>query len=429
MRPSDSIDLMFRWIDPYLVMKIKAPPFGFLLLSYCLAVVPAAQASTQWYANGSNGNDVNSCKSAATACKTIGHAVLLARSGDAINIAPATYIENLTIAANLRLLGSAAATTTIDGGSTGTAVRINSGSKATLSKLTLLGHLGGGRSVYNSGVLTINNAILTGDYGADADGGGSALLTALGSTTTINNSTFQDSIGRLGGAIYNRGNLTINRSSITHNGDYNGSVGGIYIERGNVVISNSDVSGNYSNNQAGGIYVGTGKLSVINSTLNGNYTVNGGGAINNLVGVVDINNSTISGNESHSGGTAGGLFTEFNGITIQNSILANTIGGNCAPGTTAVVSYGYNMSSGPTCDFHNTGDLTNIDPKLGPLKNNGGPTETMALLKGSPAIDSGNPGGCTDGLGVLLKTDQRGAPRPDKGTNRCDRGAFEVRKQ
>ena len=64
---------------------------------------------------------------------------------------------------------------------------------------------------------------------------------------------------------------------------------------------------------------------------------------------------------------------------------------------------------------------------LGSLQNNGGPTQTMALPSGSPAVDAGNPNGCTDGLGHLLKTDQRGAPRPDRpeDTGGCDIGAFE----
>jgi hypothetical protein len=63
---------------------------------------------------------------------------------------------------------------------------------------------------------------------------------------------------------------------------------------------------------------------------------------------------------------------------------------------------------------------------LGPLKNNGGPSMTMALQPGNPAIDAGNPKGCTDGLGHLLKTDQRGKPRPDhEDSGGCDIGAYE----
>ena len=91
----------------------------------------------------------------------------------------------------------------------------------------------------------------------------------------------------------------------------------------------------------------------------------------------------------------------------------------------SIVSNGYNLSSDGTCPFNGPGDLQNTDPKLGPLQNNGGPTFTQALLAGSPAIDAGNPNGCTDGNGILLTTDQRGYPRPEKPGGRCDIGAYE----
>ena len=70
-------------------------------------------------------------------------------------------------------------------------------------------------------------------------------------------------------------------------------------------------------------------------------------------------------------------------------------------------------------------------PKLGPLQNNGGPTQTHALLPGSPAIDAGNSFGCRDNLGALLATDQRGffrtADGDSNGTARCDIGAYEAK--
>jgi hypothetical protein len=70
--------------------------------------------------------------------------------------------------------------------------------------------------------------------------------------------------------------------------------------------------------------------------------------------------------------------------------------------------------------------LNNTDPKLGTLGYYGGPTQTIPLLSGSPAIDAGNPSGCTDEQGNLLKTDQRGQPRPDpEDTGGCDMGSFE----
>ena len=109
--------------------------------------------------------------------------------------------------------------------------------------------------------------------------------------------------------------------------------------------------------------------------------------------------------------------------TLQNSIIANNSGANCGSGVT---SKGYNMSSDRSCNFSNSGDRNNTDPKLGPLQNNGGPTLTMALPSGSPAVDSGNPSGCNDGQGHRLTTDQRGQPRPDKeDSGGCDMGAYE----
>jgi hypothetical protein len=91
-----------------------------------------------------------------------------------------------------------------------------------------------------------------------------------------------------------------------------------------------------------------------------------------------------------------------------------------------VTSKGYNLSSDSTCNFKSTGDLNDTNPILGPLQNKGGQTKTMALLSGSPAIDAGNPSGCTNNAGVLLKTDQRGKPRPDtEDVSGCDMGAYE----
>jgi hypothetical protein len=145
-----------------------------------------------------------------------------------------------------------------------------------------------------------------------------------------------------------------------------------------------------------------------------------GGGIDTF-GALAINNSTISDNAANGSiHTGGGIDGD---ATLQNSIVADNSSENCS-GT--MTSKGYNLSSDGTCNFSNTGDLNNTDPKLGPLQNNGGPTQTQALLSGSPAIDAGNPNGCTDGQGHLLKTDQRGMPRPDReDKSGCDKGAFE----
>jgi len=111
--------------------------------------------------------------------------------------------------------------------------------------------------------------------------------------------------------------------------------------------------------------------------------------------------------------------------TFQNSIVADNSGLNCY-GYDTLKSDGYNLSSDSTCHFNGPGDMNNTNPNLGPLQNNGGPTQTQALLPGSPAIDAGNPSGCTDNKGKLLKTDQRGMPRPDsEDAGGCDIGAYE----
>jgi hypothetical protein len=166
----------------------------------------------------------------------------------------------------------------------------------------------------------------------------------------------------------------------------------------------------------GGIY-NLGSLKVNNSTISGNGALFSGGIANR--GTLSVNNSTIAGNN----GIVGGIGIYSGTATLQNSIVANLVGGNCG---NTIVSNGYNLSSDATCNFTSIGDLNNTDPMLGPLQYNGGPTQTMALPSGSPAVDAGNPTGCTDGLGHLLKTDQRGKPRPDaEETAGCDIGAYE----
>jgi predicted outer membrane repeat protein len=234
-------------------------------------------------------------------------------------------------------------------------------------------------------------------------GYGGAIYNCPGSTMTIINSTFTRNSAEEGGAICNGGTLTISKSTF---------------------------SGNTARQRKGGAIRSYGTLMITNSTISGNRAMRGsGGGIHNgqlfgQTGTLVISNSTISGNIAGDG-RGGGIFN-LNGITLalQNSIIANNTGGNCS-GT--MTSNGYNLSSDSTCNFNGAGDLNNTDPKLGPLLYNGGRTRTMALLQRSPAIDSGNPNGCTDGFGHLLKTDQRGKPRPDKEDHGvgCDRGAFE----
>jgi hypothetical protein len=390
------------------------------LVALFLALSPTALASSKWYVDGVNGSDNNNCKSRQRACKTIGHAISLASSGDSITVAAATYTENLGISFGLTIVGSSAATTIIDGGGVATVVTIATASAhVSLSKMTIrngLSKSGGGiNNNYNGGTVTLSHITISGNRAyvscqkyCGSYGGG---ISNLNGTMTINNSTISGNTASsqcqsfcfppVGGGIDNGGTLTINNSTISGNSaDSAGSGGGI-ANGGTLTINNSTISGN-------GAY-GDGALGPLCG-------------MHGCFGTVTISNSSISGNSaSYTGGIGNGR-----GTTLQNSIVANNSGGNCY-GT--MTSNGYNLSSDGTCNFNNTGDLNNTDPKLGQLGNYGGPTQTIPLLSGSPAIDEGNPSGCTDGQGHLLKTDQRGKPRHDKeDTGGCDMGAYERQK-
>jgi hypothetical protein len=130
---------------------------------------------------------------------------------------------------------------------------------------------------------------------------------------------------------------------------------------------------------------------VTNSTISGNSASFGGGIDNiGTVGVATVTNSTISGNSASSSG--GGIFN-INGVaTLRSTIVANSpTGGDCFNTSGTITSGGYNLIGDTTCStvFTQTGDITNTNPLLGPLQNNGGPipTETHALIPPSPAID------------------------------------------
>ena len=103
-------------------------------------------------------------------------------------------------------------------------------------------------------------------------------------------------------------------------------------------------------------------------------------------------------------------------MTLKNTIVANSAPDDDCAGN-LVTSNGSNIDSDGTCSLVAAGDLPNTNPQLGPLADNGGPTQTLALLAGSPAIDAGS-GDCPPPA-----TDQRGVTRPQGAA--CDIGAYE----
>jgi hypothetical protein len=156
---------------------------------------------------------------------------------------------------------------------------------------------------------------------------------------------------------------------------------------------------------------------VTNGTFTGNSAGESGGGISNWDdGETWVTNSTFSGNSAVNGGGIDNRGT----LHLFNTIVANSpSGGNCS-GTIAITNGGNNIDDGTTCGWGSTdGSMSSTDPLLGALADNGGPTETFALLPGSPAIDGvtfNEPNGAPS-------TDQRSVARP-QGV-RYDIGAFE----
>ena len=210
-----------------------------------------------------------------------------------------------------------------------------------------------------------------------------------------------------------------------------------------VQVINSSITGN----PGGAIYADTGRqncggscpvtVSITNSTISGN----GGGVHNSTLSDTVVSNSTISDNSSgiynDNGALAASVFNTTmsnNGVEIRNFnapvvvAMSDTIF-NVSPGGHSILndfgtvtSYGYNVSSDDGGGYLNgTGDQINTDPMLGPLQNNGGPTFTHELLKGSPAIDAGDPN-----FTPPPYYDQRGPDFLRVRNDRIDVGSFEV---
>ena len=156
-------------------------------------------------------------------------------------------------------------------------------------------------------------------------------------------------------------------------------------------------------------------------TIEGGSATNGngsyGGGIWNQGGTLSVKNSTVSDNTGDSGG---GIFNDNSygsTATLTGTIVVNNLKGQNCYGTISEGA-GYNLDSGSSCGFNLSSDLNNMNPKLGPLADNGGPIQTMALLQGSPAID-------WVALSSCPATDQRGYMRPDNHESTCDIGAYE----
>jgi hypothetical protein len=301
-------------------------------------------------------------------------------------------------------------------------------------------HFGSGGGIYNQGSLTIISSTINGNNVFEASGGGGIFNTG---TLIIRNSNVHNNSNAgffgPGGGISNAGILSMTHTTVSNN--HAASPGGGIHNHGEAIltIANSTIDRNGAAYGGGGIY-NSGALTVTNTTISSNTTIfssccgvpiGGSGILNN--GTLALSFTTIAANSANEAGFNGGGINNQGQAEFGNTIIAGniTVGGDddCS-NTGSLTSLGYNLVAvGTGCPTLGTDKTVNpadiFVTVLGPLHDNGGDTETHALLPGSPAIDAADNRTCP-------ATDQRGRPRPVDGDNDstavCDIGAFELQR-
>jgi predicted outer membrane repeat protein len=309
-------------------------------------------------------------------------------------------------------------------------------SKVVVDRSTVSGNSSAvhGGGIYNDGQVTLTNSTVR-DNSAASSGGGiyniSSDLTVLQSTIQGNEAGGLDDEIEGGGGIYNvgPGTVAIALTTIAGNRAPEASGGGLL----NIntfpqfpIVSRSTISGNSAAVYGGGIYTNNAAVLALNSTLSGNSAVFGGGAWSTLDGILSLVSSTVATNGAATGGGVGTLGG--GELHLLNSLVARNTASNIEPDISkaastslfarfSLVGDGTGSGIADAVDGNRVGTGTApIDPKIGKLGNNGGPTRTHALLTGSPAINAGSDADCQ-------ATDQRGVTRP-RGAH-CDIGSYE----
>ena len=367
---------------------------GALLAGFILALLLVVSAEGATLTVTSTADAGGTCPGANC---TLRQAILAAASGDTINFAGGLSTVTLTSAEllinkNLTINGPGAGLLTVQRSTAGGTpefriFRIEAGFSATLSGFTIANGNGGdfGGGVYtNGGTLTLIEVAISGNRAATqgGSGGGIYIFSALG-TCTILRSTISANNAALGGGIY--------RAAPS----------------------------------------GSGAMNIHDSTISGNVAAlsTAGGGISNSGSVpLTITNSTISGNMAPLG-QGGGIFNQIGGaVNLRNTIIAlNTGDTPDLDGT--FLSQDYNLignTGGSAINGVSPSDQRNVNPMLGPLQDNGGPTFTHALLSGSPAIERGHSSGSnTDQRGLARPVDSPAIPNASGGDG-GDIGAYEV---
>jgi CSLREA domain-containing protein len=254
---------------------------------------------------------------------------------------------------------------------------------------------GGAISLYDHADLSVSNSVFSGNSAATTGGG---ISTILGGRLTLTDSTLS--------------------------GNNAGSGGGLYFELSKKIdVIGDTFSGNSATTLGGGIHGSqSAKPSIpmiVNSTFSENKADLGGGLALSKTTLVAMN-STFYRNSATTAG--GGIRIESSDVTLTNTIVANSLSGDsCAGG---IKDGGHNLDSGASCKWvAGSQSMKNTDPNLDTaLTDNGGPTQTLALLEGSPAMNAGDDTVCQ--ASPVNGLDQRGLTR-QQGPH-CDIGAYEA---
>lgn len=283
-----------------------------------------------------------------------------------------------------------------------------------------------GGAIYTTGTLEVSDSEFSGNQAHNAGiPRGGAIYNDSGGMVTVEASTFSGNLASYGGAIYNASNGTVVVAASTFTGHFT-SVGGAIYTTARLEVTASTFSGNRAAGIGGAIFISSsgGTASVSASTFSDNWALDHGGAIF-TANQLTVTASTFNGNRAELGGAI--YSSDFDPVVLQSTILVRyTPDGAANCGTSSesggYTSAGYNLSDDASCNLTAAGDIPDSqDIQLGPLQDNGGPTETMLPLFGSAAIGAIPPDVCA---GLSTPVDQRGIARPSGA--RCEIGAVEL---